>query len=1040
MGIALRWYVATDGRFRVAVRGGHPFEVTRLATSDLIGRTTDDGGLVSGRTLPAMKRAGSVLCPVIVGRDDVLDLFDHLISEAVLGRGHALFLSGPAGLGKTRLVRAVGRKAVAAELRFDGGGVAPQDVEVPLQSIREMAIGMRNNRDFGTLSADLLAFDGRHDGDALGSRRLLVRGIADRILEAIDRPTLLVFDDLHWADEMSLEVIGELARFCAEKPLFLLGGYRPDEFPTGSIHRDWRARILQQRYGEEIRLRPLTLAETAIATTLILGSELPAPREVVEAVYDRTNGIPLHIEELLGALDEDARADGQRIRDAHVPDTIEGAVLARMERLSDEARLVARAGAVVGRCFSPDVIAGIMNRSLAELETPIQELVDAAILHPFDYVDQGYYDFRHQLLRDAVYATVPPSQLRRFHAQVAEFGMALEGAHLIHASRHFERAGLHSQAFKAAMSAAAEAGRISARHEAYELYRRAVANMPADLPIGEQAELFERFADAAGAIEHNEECVDASTRARELYLAAGRVLDAAGTLLNIGIMGGRDGGPLSAQLDTFEQGFAEVRAEPPSRARDELLAILHGARALRLVDAWRLDEAWADARESLRLATAIGDEQTILEAGLTLARIEIGQGHVENGLAEGIRIAREARDRGHEGVGVTGFHRLAVLAARVNQPETARVAIGEGLRYADAIEQSHCRQMMATTSALLAWGVGDWDGADATARRELVDRGCRLGTLGGLDVLGLVSLGRGQLDEARRWLHESLGAGRRADEPALILAPLWGLAELDLIAGQPDAAVDHCEEALELAVRVREQPLFALFVVTGVRARLATHQPAEAERWLTRAEDHLAGWQGVAPAALTHARGLVLLSTGSLTAARDALATAVAQWTDKERIWEASWARLDLAQCLLRSNRYGEAASVLAAVRTTAEGLHSEPLLQRVAELGRIGRGRGSLEDPWRPLTTREFEVAQLIAAGLTNGEIGERLDIAPKTASSHVEHILAKLSVSRRAEIATWVATIGSPTNAPAGSRARSPQLAPSGGPGPELAVRSQR
>ncbi|MEO5941029.1 MAG: AAA family ATPase [Candidatus Limnocylindrales bacterium] len=1024
----------------IAVR---PIGSAAGATLDIeghVGRMTDDGVLVGGRTLAAMKLAGAVLCPVIVGRDDILDLFDHRISEAQRGRGHALFLSGPAGLGKTRLVRAVGRKAVAAELRFDGGGVGPQDVEVPLQAIREMAIGMRNNRDFGTLSADLLAFDGRHDGDALGSRRLLVRGIADRILEAIDRPTLLVFDDLHWADEMSLEVIGELARFCAEKPLLLLGGYRPDEFPAGSIHREWRARILHQRYGEEIRLRPLTLEETAIATTLILGSELPAPREVVEAVYERTNGIPLHIEELLGALDEDARADGQRIRDAQVPDTIEGAVLARMERLSAEARLVARAGAVVGRCFSPDVIAGIMNRPLAELEDSIQELVDAAILHPFDYVDEGYYDFRHQLLRDAVYSTVPPSQLRRFHAQVAEFGMALEGAHLIHASRHFERAGLHKQAFKAAMSAAQEASRISARHEAYELYRRAIANMPADLPVGEQAELFELFADAAGAIEHNAECVTASTRARELYLAAGQALDAAGMLLNIGLMGGRDGGPLHAQLNTFEQGFGEVCGEPQSQARDKLLASLHGARALRLVDAWRLDEARADATESLRLATAIGDEPTVLEAGLTLARIGIGQGHLEHGLADGMRLARDARDRGHEGVGVTGFHRLAVLAARVNEPAMARVAIAEGVRYADAIEQSHCRQMMATASALLAWAAGDWDAADAAARRELVDRGCRLGSLGGLDVLGLVALGRGQLDEAQRRLEESLDAGRRADEPALILAPLWGLAELDLIGGRPAAAADRCEEALELAVRVGERPLFALFVVSGVRARLATHQTAEAERWLTRAESHLAAWQGVAPVALAHARGLVLLSSGSLTAARGAVAAAVSGWTEKERIWEASWARLDLAQCLLRSNRYGEAASVLAAVRTTAEGLRSEPLLRRAEELSRIGRARGTIEEPWRPLTAREFEVARLIADGLTNGEIAERLEIAPKTASSHVEHILAKLSVSRRAEIATWVATVAMPANpsSEAQSDGSWPDL--SGGSGLRPAVLGQR
>ena len=170
----------------------------------------------------------------------------------------------------------------------------------------------------GQLSQDLLAIDGRHEGDALGSRRLIVRATADRILEAIDRPTLLTFSDLHWADEMSLEVIGELARHGAHRPLLVMADYRADEFPLDTIHREWRSRLLGQRLAEEVRVRRLTLEETGIATSLILGGELPAPHDVVEAVYERTNGIPLHIEELLAALAPEDRTEGRRISDAHV--------------------------------------------------------------------------------------------------------------------------------------------------------------------------------------------------------------------------------------------------------------------------------------------------------------------------------------------------------------------------------------------------------------------------------------------------------------------------------------------------------------------------------------------------------------------------------------------------------------------------------------------------------------------------------------------------------------------------------------------------
>ncbi|HEU4921348.1 MAG TPA: helix-turn-helix transcriptional regulator, partial [Candidatus Limnocylindrales bacterium] len=217
----------------------------------------------------------------------------------------------------------------------------------------------------------------------------------------------------------------------------------------------------------------------------------------------------------------------------------------------------------------------------------------------------------------------------------------------------------------------------------------------------------------------------------------------------------------------------------------------------------------------------------------------------------------------------------------------------------------------------------------------------------------------------------------------------------------------HCEEALALAESTGERALLVPFVVTAVRAALAAHRPDEAERWLGRAREHLRGWDAVAGAALVHAEGLLSLATGPLTSAREELEAAVRSWGERHRTWEASWARLDLAQCHLRSNRFADAAVLLAEVRSFADGVGSEPLSGRVDELARAARGRGLVEEPWRPLTAREFEVARLIAGGMTNGEIADELSIAPKTASAHVEHILAKLGVTRRAEVAAWAATI---------------------------------
>ena len=958
-----------------------------------------------------MTRAGSVLCPVIVGRDDVLELLDHAVAETTKGRGRTLFLSGPAGLGKTRLVRAAVRKAQAAGVRVNGGSVAPQDLQVPLGSIREFATGMRGDAEWGTLSQDLLAIDGRHGGDSLGSRRLIVRTVADRILDAIDLPTLLVFEDLHWTDEMSLEVIGELARHAADRPLFILCDYRPDEFPGGdAVHREWRARLLSQRQAEEVRLRNLTLEETGVATTLILGGELPAPKEVVAAVHARTNGIPLHIEELLSALDDETRLDGRLIRDAHVPDTIGDAVLARFARLSDDARAVARAGAVVGRCFSPEVLSGIVGRPIAELEPTIDELVNAAFLRPFNYIDEGYYDFRHQLLRDAIYDSIPPSQLRRIHARTAEFVMNLEASSVVHASRHYDRAGLRPEAFRTSLVAAQEASRISARHEAFELYQRAVANMPAELPIADQADLYSHYSQAANAIERNDESVAAAIRGRELYRQAGKPVEAAEMLMLMSTGPARDGSSSERVHALTRQALAELDVLEPSESRDRSRAYVLSASANGHFLASRYEAARADLEASDALAQRLGDRETVLENELTRARIDIAEGRYETGLQDGLRAARDARDAGYESVGVTGYRNMAIMAARILDHQSATLAIAEGLQYADAIEQSHCRQMIATTTALLDWAAGDWEAADDRARHEMVDRGCVRGTIGSLDVVGLVALGRGRLDEARRWLDESLAVGRGMEEVSFILTPLWGLAEVDLAAGDPDRAIARCEEAWSIAIDNRERALLIPFVVTGTRALLGARRPDDAERWLVRVREHLTGWEPMAGAALNNAEGLIRLAAGSVGAAREALERGVRGWDERKRIWEATWARLDLAQCLMRANRYADAATQLASVRSVAERLGSLPLHARAEELARAARGRGLAEEPWRPLTAREFEVARLVAEGLTNVEIADRLAIAPKTASAHLEHILAKLGVSRRAEIAAWAATVVRP------------------------------
>jgi DNA-binding CsgD family transcriptional regulator len=947
--------------------------------------------------------------PVVVGRDDVLTLMARKIGEAAAGRGQTILIAGEGGIGKSRIVGTVIRQARQAGFRHAKGDVNPQDQLVSLLSIGDMARTMHES-EFGDLGSRLLAAKGGKGGDSLSSRRILVHEVADLFIDGVDKPTLLVFEDVHWDDELTLEVIAEVARHAVARKLLIVATYRPEELPVGSIHREWRARLLTQRLAEEVILGRLSAAETAQMTTLILGTGLPAPRDVAEAVHDRTNGIPLHIEELLAALGE-AALDGRMIREATVPSTIEDAVLARVRRLSAEAQAAARAGAVMGRCFTPNVLAGVMGRSPAELDDPLAELEAAGFVFPFQFIDHGYYDFRHQLLRDALYRSVPPTDLRRFHARAAEFGTVLIGATEVHASLHYERAGLRTQAFRAAVAGAKAAAAVTSRFESFELYRRAIANIPDGLPASELADLWNAYAGTAFAVDDVPAIEQASANARRHYLEAGRPIEAASALIALANHARRDVRPRSERVALFDQAEAELAALPSSPQRSGGYAELRYFQAILDLDGvrlpetrQRLDDSWRNTLESD--FDAVVSEMMRLDIEHMRACADALDGNVAEALPRMLELSREARDAHFEATGVTNYRITADIAARLMEYPTSAVGIGEGIRYADEIEQSYCRHVMAATSALIAWADGRWDDAVDTASLELVQRGSRRGTMGSRAALAFVALGRGDVERARTLADAALAISRPSGEIDLVLPALWGLAETALVDGDPARALDHCWEAIELADPTGERALLVPFVVTGVRAALLDRRPEVAQKWLDRITPMLAGWPVLARPAIEHADGLLRMASGATVAARTSLESAVAGWDARGRIWEATWARLDLAAALVRANRHLEAVPILERVLTTARRLGSLPILRRAEELDRSSRSRSGPHEPWHPLSTREYEVARLVAQGMTNAEIAEQLFVSPKTASAHIEHILAKLGVARRAEIAAWVTT----------------------------------
>jgi DNA-binding CsgD family transcriptional regulator/tetratricopeptide (TPR) repeat protein len=453
--------------------------------------------------------------------------------------------------------------------------------------------------------------------------------------------------------------------------------------------------------------------------------------------------------------------------------------------------------------------------------------------------------------------------------------------------------------------------------------------------------------------------------------------------------------------------WAELEGMPDDRIVLQGRAEVSFFQAVTAIDARALPEARAHLARLTSLADELGDPEWRTVAEWKGGLADAVDGDVRGGLVRIGQVAEAAERAGWEGTCVTAFREASTVATSALDYKTAMHWIGQGVRYADSIEQSHCAHIMRSTLAMVSWAAGDPAEAQHRATQSIVDKGCRRGVAMARWAQGYVLLSQGELAAASAELHQALDLGVSSEEIELILPPLWGLAEVALQAGEPDRAFGLCRDALARAQALGERVLLTPFVLTGVRAAQQAGHPADAAAWLDTCARYLEGIPSVAGAALDHGRGLVALADGATGVARIALEAAVAGWDGHGRAWESTWARLDLAQCLVRSNRFAEAVSLAAAARTTADRLLAALLADRADMLLRMARGHVSDDEPWRPLTVREFEVAQLIGEGQTNGEIAESLGIAPKTASSHVEHILAKLGASRRAEIATWVSHV---------------------------------
>ena len=264
------------------------------------------------------------------GRDDVLALAEQRLDASEASSGRLLLLAGEAGIGKTRLLHELQGRADARGFSLWSAAASPQDVELAGGLLLDLGHGLARHDAAGVaalgrgLVADFadLPEATAYAGDAHRRRRLLVLDVAARLATLADGgPALLALEDLHWSDELSLEIVGHLARRLSSLPLLVVGTLRTDELHDQAPVRAWRSRLLLQRLAEEVQLGRLQPAETA----RMVGELLPGPAVaggVVELVHERSGGVPLHVEELVRAAEQGHLSADPR----YVPETLAEAI------------------------------------------------------------------------------------------------------------------------------------------------------------------------------------------------------------------------------------------------------------------------------------------------------------------------------------------------------------------------------------------------------------------------------------------------------------------------------------------------------------------------------------------------------------------------------------------------------------------------------------------------------------------------------------------------------------------------------------------
>ena len=853
---------------------------------------------------------------VLVERDPFLAPLLEWVPDAGSPTGRLVLLGGEAGVGKSSLIALLATR-IGPEVMVRRGYCDNVATAAPLGPVIDAV---------PELTASIEAATG-------ATRTRLFREVRARLAE---RPTLLILEDVHWADEATLELVRFLGRRLDGMPLLVLATFRDDEVGPGDPLTRLLGDLATVPYVDRMHLPTLTADAVARLVTQA-GSPLDA-----NALHRRTGGNPFFVTEVLagGATD--------------VPSTVRDAVLARVADLSPAARDVLHAAAVLGP--------GASLALLCEVAGQGAEAVDECVHHGMlvrDHDGTGFV-FRHEIARETVESSLAQAVRRQMHG-TALAALTRSGAADDHRlAHHAAGGGRPEDAVRYAVAAAADSARLGAHREAAREYRLAL-QFPEVLDRARTADLYEHLSYECYLTNEPEAALTARRRALDLH----EQIDPSSEVV------GADQRWMSRLCWFLGRGedaerYADLAVgtlEPLTPGHELAMAISNKSQLAML--AGRVPETLALGARAAALARSIGDRDVEAPA--------------LNNVGTALLFGAEPLE------GVTRLHQSLDIAITDDLHEHAaraytNLGVGQVRNRAFAVADRDLRAGIAYCSDhdLLAWDryMTAWLAtsmleqgryAAATQLAESVIRNPNVPAvtrIPALVVAGTVALRRGE-DRAREWLDPARDLAAKAGEIQRILPVSLARAEAAWIAGDLDAA------ATELAP-LDDFPL-DLFLPWEL---------AELDWWRR--------------------------TVGTDVPSRDEVPEpfvrmAEADWTGAAAVWDRLGSPWWRGVCLARADSVDDARdgtellAGLGAVATRTAVLRDRRRAGQVVPRGPRQQTRANAAG----LTGRELEVLALVADGLTNAQLADRLFLSEKTVDHHVSSVLRKLGEPNRAAAA---------------------------------------